>query len=97
MTAVDRTEAIAALLAETETAHGAYETTELKGVFDQDWPNWYAAYALEHGIADLIGRPMTADELAGFLASAFVAFKQIKPEPSEGWAAHTARRIAVEL
>ncbi len=42
--------AVAALLRETETAHGAYETNDLGGVFDQEWPAWYAAYLLDHGL-----------------------------------------------
>ena len=44
--------AIAALLRETEAAHGAYETSVLGGVFDEDWAVWYAAYLLDHGLAD---------------------------------------------
>jgi hypothetical protein len=93
----DRTEAVRALLAETEAAHGVFETTELNGVYDQAWPAWYAAYAVEHGIGAHVGHPVTADELAPFLASSFVDIKRIEPAPSEGWAAYTARRIAAEL
>jgi hypothetical protein len=44
--------AIAALLRETETAHGAYETNDLGGVYDEAWPAWYAAYLLSHGLSD---------------------------------------------
>lgn len=44
--------AIAALLRETEAAHGAYETSVLGGVFDEDWAAWYAVYLLDHGLAD---------------------------------------------
>ena len=51
----DRIAALEALLAETEAAHGAYETTELNGVYDQEWPRWYAAYAVEHGIGEIRG------------------------------------------
>ena len=36
----DTEKAIAALLRETETAHGAYETTVLGGAFDEEWPAW---------------------------------------------------------
>ena len=46
--------AIAALLTETETAHGVYETNVLGGVFDEEWPTWYAAYLLDHGLRDLL-------------------------------------------
>jgi hypothetical protein len=44
--------AVAALLRAAETAHGAYETNEVAGVYDEAWPAWYAAYLLEHGLND---------------------------------------------
>jgi hypothetical protein len=88
---------VTALLGETETAHGVFETTELKGVYDEDWAEWYAAYAVEHGIGDLIGRRVTADELAGFLSSTFIDFKRHESTSTDGWAAYTARRITTEL
>jgi hypothetical protein len=44
--------AVAALLGEAETAHGAYETNVLAGVYDEAWPAWYADYLLEHGLSD---------------------------------------------
>ena len=46
----DRIEAIIALLGRTEEAHGAYERAELDGVYDEDWPRWYATYAVDNGI-----------------------------------------------
>jgi len=97
MTPVSRIEAIAALLTETEQAHGAYESTELNGVYDQEWARWYAGYAVAQGIAELVGRPVTAGQLAGVLTSTFVEFKNAEPKPTEGWAAWTARRITDEL
>ena len=93
----DRTEAINALLAQTEQAHGTFETTELNGVYDQEWPRWYAAYAVEHGLGGLVGHSVTTDQLAQFLASSYVEFQQTDPRPSEPWAAYTARRITAEL
>jgi hypothetical protein len=54
-------QAIAALLRETETAHGAYETTVLGGAFDEEWPAWYAAYLLDHGLADHLPDPESVD------------------------------------
>ena len=44
--------AVAALLSEAVTAHGAYETNVLAGVYDEAWSAWYAAYLLEHGLSD---------------------------------------------
>jgi len=93
----DRTEAIIVLLAQAKQAHGVFETTELNGVYDQEWPRWYAVYAVEHGIEALVGHAVTTDTLAQFLASTFVEFQQTEPKPIEPWAAYTARRIAAEL
>lgn len=97
MTAVDRAHAVAALLAEAEAAHGVYESTELNGVYDQDWPSWYAEYAVEHGIGALLGRSVAADELGQLLARTFADFKATEPQPGDGWAAYTARRISAEI
>lgn len=93
----DRVDAIGALLSETGTAHGVYESTELDGIYDQEWPSWYAAYAVGHGIGDLIGHPVSSEELAAYLRSTNVEFEAIEPTPAEPWAAYTARRIAAEL
>lgn len=93
----DRTDAIQDLLVETEKAHGAYEATELNGVYDEDWPRWYASYAIEHGLGDLVGGEVTPDRLADLLARGFDEFKQAQPEPAEPWSASLARRIATEL
>lgn len=35
------------LLRDTAAAHGDYEKTELAGVFDEQWPEWYASYFTE--------------------------------------------------
>ena len=93
----DRIEAISALLVEAERAHGAFEAAQLNGVYDQEWPRWYAAYAVEHGIGALVGHAVATDELAQFLASSNAEFEQTEPKPEEPWSAYTARRISVEL
>jgi hypothetical protein len=90
-------EAITALLVETGAAHGRHEETELHGVYDKEWPRWYAAYAVEHGMGGLIGHAISVDLLAQFLASSNADFERIKDKVSEPWAAYTARRIAAEL
>ena len=95
--AADRIEALNALLVETQQAHGAYEAAELNGVYDQDWPRWYAAYAVEHGISALAEHDITVNELAAFLASSYAELQQTDPAPAEPWAAYTARRVAAEL
>ncbi len=93
----DRTEAVSALLVEAKDAHARYEETELQGVYDERWAEWYAAWAVEHGLGDLIGHPISADRLAQFLASSNAEFERIEPRPTETWAPWTARRIAAEL
>jgi hypothetical protein len=95
--AIDRIAAITALLAETGAAHGQYEETVLHGVYHKEWAVWYAAYAVDHGMGELLGHPVTADALAAFLAGTNVDFEQIEPKPAEPWAAYTAGRIAAEL
>ena len=89
----DATRAITALLLETEQAHGAYESTELNGVYDAEWPRWYAAHAVDHGLAQFLGGPVTVDEVADELAAAYAEFDATEPKPAEGWATFVARRL----
>lgn len=89
----DRVKAIEALLSETEAAHGAYEAAELGGVYDQDWPAWYAAYAVDHGMGEVLGRDVTANDLAAMLKRAYAEFEQTDPKV-ESWQAYASRRIA---
>ena len=93
----DRAEAISALLVQTEEAHGAYERAELKGVYDEEWPQWYAAYAVDNGLGALLGHEVTTEDLAAFLASDYAEFQKAEPTPTEPWASHAARRIVTEL
>jgi hypothetical protein len=90
----DRIGALEALLGQTEAAHGVYETTELNGVYDKQWPTWYAAYALDHGLGELLGRPVTVAEVEQLLASSWAEIRAPDSNPSEPWAAYTARRLA---
>lgn len=60
--------ALAALLRDAGAAHGQYEERELNGVYDEQWPSWYAAYLVEHGINDLLGAQIDAAELSRLLA-----------------------------
>jgi hypothetical protein len=96
-TVADLVAAIEALLVRTEQAHGVFESTELEGVYDQEWPRWYAVYAVEHGIGEILGGGVTVDELAEFLARSNAEFEAIDPKPSETWATYAARRISAEL
>ena len=95
--AADQIEAISALLVETQQAHGVYEAADLNGEYDQDWPRWYAAYAVEHGISALVEHDVSAEELSAFLTSSYAELQQSDRTPTEPWAAYTARRLAAEL
>ena len=90
-------DAISALLQRAEEAHGVYEATELGGVYDRDWPRWYAGFAVEHGLAELLGRPAPLDRVASLLESAYADFEGSDPRPEEGWAAFVGRRLADDL
>lgn len=92
----DTVEAIAALLARAESAHADYEAAELHGVYDEAWAAWYAAYAVQHGIGDLLGQPITSEQLGKLLASTFDEFRTAEGSPGEPWAIYVARRIATE-
>ena len=93
----DRTTAVEALLVQTAGAHGVFEESELQGVYDQEWPRWYATYAIEHGMGALIDSGISIDHLAEFLATSNVEFQKTAPELREPWATYTARRISAEL
>lgn len=92
----DRIEAVTALLVQAQEAHGTFEATELNGVYDREWARWYAAYAVDHGLGDLLGHAVTPDQLAAFLASSFVEF-EADPGSDQPWAQYTAARIVAEL
>ena len=93
----DPADAITALLVRAEEAHGEYERSELGGTYDEQWPDWYAQYTVDQGIAALLGRPVEASDLSAFLATSYAEFKEARIEPGEEWAAYTARRIVAEL
>ena len=86
--------ALEALLAEAEAAHGVYEATELNGVYDEAWPRWYAAYAIDHGIAAVLARDVDVDELAESLETIWSEAQREDRKPAGSWAVYTARRLA---
>ena len=89
--------AIETLLADAEEAHSVYESTQLNGAYDAEWPRWYAAYAVEHGIGDLLGRALGADELAEFLVAGWERRQAADTPATEPWGASTAREIAAHF
>ena len=90
----DSVSAIEDLLVRAERAHGAYEATELNGVYDAEWPRWYATWAVENGINEMLARPVDADELAAVLASAWDELQAAEPSSPDSWSTVVARRLA---
>jgi hypothetical protein len=43
----DTEELLRKLLTRTAEAHGRFESEELGGVYDDAWPQWYAAFMAE--------------------------------------------------
>ena len=85
----DKQQTIATLLARAGSAHGVYEEGELGGVYDQNWPEWYAGWLLEHGLNDLVPAPFDRAGLARFLKECDLAYK--RDRPNEGWPSYYAR------
>lgn len=83
---------IAALLRDTGAAHGAYEERELNGVYDQNWPTWYAAYAVQHGLGNLLGTAPTVEELSRLLKQCDEDYR--RERPVENWPDYYAARLA---
>jgi hypothetical protein len=83
------------LLNQTGAAHGQYEETVLAGVYDQNWPDWYAQYAVGHGLGELMGRGITTPEYSHFLAASFEDYKQ--DNLGQSWDDYTARKMMESL
>lgn len=86
---------VQALLARAKTAHGEYEATALGGVYDEQWPVWYAGYLVENGLSDLLGRPLSPDKVAAFLEAS--STEQERVAPDEPWERFTARQMREQL
>lgn len=87
--------ALSTLLSETGSAHGVYETTELDGVYDEQWPLWYAGYLVAHGVGDLVGRPVSAEEVSVLLKECQAAHE--RDGAAEGWPVYYARHLIALL
>jgi len=93
----DRTAAVEALFVQAQEAHHEFEATELNGVYDEEWPRWYAEYAVENGLGGLVGQAIATDRLGRFLADSYGEFAAADPKAGEPWPAYIARRITTEL
>lgn len=84
---------IARLLAETEAAHGDYETTALGGARDENWPGWYATYLLEHGLPDILPHAgnLGANKLGAILEQLDADYRREQPESE--WPTYYAERL----
>ena len=94
MMSQDLRQRIAALLSETEAAHGRYEERELNGVYDQNWADWYAAYLVQHGLAELLGSALTAGQVSQLLKQYDADYK--RDQPGEGWSAYVAQQLVAQ-
>ena len=83
--------AVAALLSQAGSAHGVYEENELNGVYDQNWPDWYAAYLVEHGLGELLGASLTVERLSHLLKQYDQDYK--RERPGVGWPQFYAERL----
>lgn len=84
-------EKIASLLSQAGNAHHHYEQTVLNGVYDRDWPIWYAEYAIEHGLGKLLDRSLSLEQLSQFLSQTNERYEAEKLDRS--WADYTAQQI----
>jgi hypothetical protein len=87
----DMIDALASLLSQAGAAHGVFEESELRGVYDQSWPDWYAGWLIEHGLGGHLPRPLDWAALALFLKGCDEAYK--RERPSEAWPSFYARRF----
>jgi hypothetical protein len=82
---------IATMLRQTEEAHAVFEREILDGVYDEDWPAWYAAYLIQNGLDDLTPG-FDVETLAARLKQLDEAYK--KEEPASEWPDFYAARLA---
>ena len=82
---------LADLLRRTGNAHGHYETTVLHGVYDVNWAPWYADWAIQNGLNELLSTRFDTGALGKLL------FEINEDHRREGqgssWAEYTARRL----
>ncbi len=82
---------IAQLLSQAGSAHHVFEQTVLKGVYDQEWPRWYAEYVVEHGLSHLLEREVTVEQVSRFFTESYEVYK--KENSQVGWADYTAQQM----
>lgn len=87
--------AVARVLARAARAHHDHEQRELGGARDRDWPEWYAGYALRHGIGEPLGQSVSEGQLAELLRLANDAFEAQRP--AQRWESFTAAWLLARM
>jgi len=67
--------ALADLLGRTKSAHHEHQANDLGGKYSKDWPQWYAHFLIENGIADFLSGKPNQGRLASFMEQSFAAFE----------------------
>lgn len=88
-------EEIRQLLSKAGSAHHTYEQTELNGVYDEEWPAWYASHLIDHGLNDLLSQSVAVDRLAQFLSDSNEQYEAT--DKHFGWAEYTAAAITKQF
>ncbi len=84
-------EAISQLLSQAGEAHQDYEQTVLHGVYDEEWPAWYADHVIELGLNVYLQMPVTVAQLGPFLTASNQRYEQT--DKSVTWSDFTAADI----
>jgi hypothetical protein len=81
------------LLLETNAAHGEHETTVLGGVYDEEWPAWYASYLIEHGLQDVVqdSGDLDVGRLSAILKQLDAEYR--REQPDREWPGFYAERF----
>lgn len=92
MNETQRATELARQLKATADAHFVYETSELNGVYDEQWSDWYAAYLLAHAWDANFARVWTQSDLAHALREYHAAHRSAAPDTA--WIEFYAARFA---
>jgi hypothetical protein len=84
-----------AIVCVTGVAHGVHKERELNGVYDQHWPQWYAAYLIQHGLGMILDQSVTTEELSRLLKQSDQAYQLERPDV--GWPDYYAQRLIAAL
>ncbi len=85
-------EKVSHLLSQAGGAHHTYEQTVLNDVYDQEWPAWYAEYAIKHGLNELLPQAVNVEQLSHFLTESFQRYEQ--SDQGQTWADFIAADLA---